>query len=126
MCVSLILVVGGVDTCQKDGWCYTTGDSCDDASADYYDEDFDGATGDEIKSSITANFRGGGTTLSSVANYLVKNYDDPPQAIVYFTDGYIESTPKLIDEAENIYLIVEGGTEHITSQLPGRSFKISD
>jgi len=45
--------------------------------------------------------------------------------MIYFTDGYIESNPNIFKKSQNFYLIVEGGTDSITSKLPGKSYKIS-
>jgi predicted metal-dependent peptidase len=91
----------------------------------YFDKSYDGPTAQQIKNDIVRHFESGGTLLSSVANYLAKNYKKEPKAVIYFTDGWIESNPKLFTKAQNFYLIVEGGTDKITSQLPGKSFKIS-
>lgn len=54
---------------------------------------------------------GGGTTASCVAEYLAQQKPVVvPKVVIYLTDGYIESNPKLIPRAATLVVLTPGGT----------------
>lgn len=90
----------------------------------YYFKRFERSNTDEVRQAIASSNRRGGTILSSVADYYNSKEElDTPIAVLYFTDGYVEHDPRLL-ETENYYLIVPGGTDIITSKFPGTTYNI--
>lgn len=57
-------------------------------------------------------YEGGGTTLSSVKDYTDQKYPNKKfNGLIVFTDGHIESDPRLIDTKNKLFLIIEGGSK---------------
>ena len=57
-------------------------------------------------------YEGGGTTLSSVAQYLKRKYPVKKfDGFIVFTDGHIESTPEMPPVKNKLFLIVEKGSK---------------
>jgi predicted metal-dependent peptidase len=57
---------------------------------------------------------GGGTSLSSVADYLTSNSKNkPPEIVIYLTDGYVESDPLFLPTpgTKNLVVLTAGGTD---------------
>lgn len=54
---------------------------------------------------------GGGTQISSVAEYLAQQKPViVPKVVIYLTDGYIENNPKLVTKAANLIVLTPGGS----------------
>lgn len=69
-----------------------------------------------IVQDVCKNVRSGGTELSSVAKFYEHNKMKAPQAMVYFTDGYTESNPMVLDKCRNIFMIFSWGSDAALKQ----------
>jgi len=80
----------------------------------YYHVEVDTSTeNNEINNILSRANEFGGTDLGSVAKFYRKNTDlEEPGAILYFTDGFVEPDPDVLD-IENFFLIVPGGSDHV-------------
>jgi predicted metal-dependent peptidase len=60
---------------------------------------------------VGKNIRSGGTELSSVAKFYTTNKLKSPQAMLYFTDGYVEGNPQVLKDSRNIFMIFSWGSD---------------
>jgi predicted metal-dependent peptidase len=67
----------------------------------------------------------GGTTISCVKTYLEKEGIKKIEGLIYFTDGYVESTPQIPRVQNNriLFMITPGGTTQILSKY-GRTVEV--
>jgi predicted metal-dependent peptidase len=66
----------------------------------------------------------GGTTMACVRDYC-KEKNLQPRMIIYLTDGYVESEPKFVDNARNLFVLSAAGQDNIISKY-GEVCKLSD
>lgn len=77
----------------------------------YYHNKFTSANTKTIVADTTKNIRSGGTELSSVARFYNKNNMKVPKAMIYFTDGHVESKPEVLPKCRNIFMIFSWGDD---------------
>jgi len=87
----------------------------------YADIDLDGvrsSLGQITDALHSLPYEGGGTTLSSVKDYIDSKYPNKKfTGLIVFTDGYIEDNPRLINAQNKLFLIVEGGSKQILEKF---------
>lgn len=81
------------------------------ASTAYYHNKFTKANTSAIIADVSRNVRSGGTELSSVAMLYDANKLTTPDAMIYFTDGHVESKPYVLSKARNIFMIFSWGSD---------------
>ncbi len=77
----------------------------------YYHNKFTKANTKTIVADTCRNIRSGGTELSSVAKFYEKNNLKAPNAMLYFTDGYVEDKPQVLNKCRNIFMIFSWGDD---------------
>lgn len=97
-----------------------------DTSVYFYKTIKSGSSRQEVQQVISSANRRGGTIMSAVADFYEKNkgkkdgIKELPKAILYFTDGGVESNPKLVQPpTQNYFLIVPGGTDYVLKTVKG-------